>query len=152
MIFDLICIVLIILGFIKGYNKGLVSSILRLGAMAAAFLLALYVNSHMLIIPTPLGLWGQGAIIFVVIVIFANSLINLIDFEEIIVLGFISRILGGLLHAIIVAAILVCIMAIGFTVGGNELLNEFPFAEGSMVVEKIQELLLQFPINGILDL
>lgn len=152
MLFDILSLILVILAFIKGYNKGFVSGMLRLGVFAGAFLLVLYINSQMLIIPTPYGMWGQGVILYLVIVMLSNTVIKFIDFEEILLLGFISRILGAILQAVIATTILVFVSALLLRVGGEQFIQETAFFDGSMLLERVRSLLVEFPLDSYIKI
>ncbi|GBU10576.1 hypothetical protein AwErysi_01920 [Erysipelotrichaceae bacterium] len=111
MVFDIIFLVLFIFCLYTGYRKGLVSMLLSIGRFAASFLLAIYFTDQYLFFNTPLGFWGQGLITFIILLIISRIIINAIDFEELVVVGVASRLLGALFYGIIFLALITSILA-----------------------------------------
>lgn len=151
MIFDLVVLVIVVIALLKGYSKGMVSSVLSLGLYAASFFLVMYINSQVLLIETPMGLWGQGIILFIILSLISNAIIKFINFEDIMVLGFFSRILGAIFYGLITLAIIVFLMLLALSVAGEQILTSSYF-QNSLVIEWMLVMLQQLPILDVFKL
>lgn len=116
MVFDIsICAILLIF-FLIGYNKGIVSMVLAIGLSAAAFLFSFYFSSKIVVVSfvpdtIPYGnVVVQALLLFVILSAISTYLIKKIDFEELVVVGGISRILGGLFYVVIASVLILAVV------------------------------------------
>lgn len=107
---DIIIIVSALIFMLMGYRKGVVSTALASMLYLGSFLLAHYLNAHLPWLSLPLiGTWGNIAILFAILAIMSNYLVRLINFEHIIVLGMLSRLLGLLLYGALFTGVIIVI-------------------------------------------
>lgn len=137
MILDGIIIVLLLIFLFTGYQKGLVSMLLALGLYATSFLLVMYINSQFVFINTPIGFWGQGIVLFIILMVLSNMIVKAIDFEEMIVVGIFSRLLGAIFYGVIFLAIAVLlgVVAVTLTTNGQPL----PYTDGSYFLDLVRQ-------------
>ncbi|MGL5042818.1 MAG: CvpA family protein [Culicoidibacterales bacterium] len=105
MIFDIIILVLLLVFLFNGYNKGLVSILLALGLYAISFLVTIFINSQYLLFDSLIGMWVQGLIIYILLLVLSNTIVKAIDFEELAIIGVFSKILGAIFYGAIFMAI-----------------------------------------------
>ena len=139
MVLDLIFLGGVLLFLIVGYNKGLVSMVLNLGLMILSFVAAVYTSLEYPILVVPVaGNWPQAIITFVILAAISRQIVSLIDFEEIMVVGLLSKILGGLLYAVIFTAIAALILGAGVYLAPEMMQQNFA---DSYVLKYVHELL-----------
>lgn len=141
MIFDIIFLVLLFVLAYTGYRKGLVSLILALGLYGVAFFSILYINNNFIFFDNVFGTWIQTIILAIISGIIIQFIIKIINFENWLVLGFASRLLGALLYAIVFAA-LASIIIILANIFVPEVLTTY--TSGSQIIKMILSMIARF--------
>lgn len=147
MIFDILFLVFLFAFIFAGYRKGIVSIALSLGLVAISFVIAMYVSMRWNFIDVPVfGTWIQTFIIFAILSGISRWIVSLIDFEELAVVGFFSRLLGSILYGTIFTVVVLGIVAIVLYVTPT---LEFQYFEGSIIIEWLRELLQKIELNQL---
>jgi|GEM_PF-2623026 len=154
MYFDLIFFTLLIIFIVIGYKRGLVSLVLSLGCAALSFLAAMYISQRWPYISQTwtvikvgiFGVWIQTFILFVVFSGISQWLIAKIDFEEIVVVGFASRLLGGILYGVVFSTVFLGIIGICITVIPDFAIS---YSEHSLIIEWLRTLFQRFDLSQL---
>jgi len=127
MYLDIGFIILLIIFVGIGYRAGLVSMALSVAAFVLSLVSAMYISSHWLLINIPVfGYWVQTIILFTLFGFILRKLIDTLKFEKVLLVGFFSRVLGGLLYGVIFSAIVFVVVLVALVIAPAFLDARFP--------------------------